>query len=142
MVYGNCRTPLKTISDASNPNNLYSGVYFGSGTTPAKMGDYKLESVINSGLSIVSSNLRTRSSGEVNIVYAHFILENTTENNITVSELGIFTPICNRGVSSFSEYTSYYNVLMERTVLESPVVIAPGEFKTITYQITFNQSVS
>ena len=142
MPQGQCRAVVEKITGQTGPGNLYSGVYFGSGTTPPTKADYKLESVITSGLKITSTPLSLGGSNGEYSAKATFILENTSSNDISVSEIGIITPFCAEGKNSYIVATTYYNTLMERSVLDTPVVIAPGEIKTITYKITFNQSVS
>ena len=108
-----------------------SGVYFGAGSTPAQKTDYDLENMITSGLTITNGSFVSTNSG--NGVYWYecsYIVRNSSENEITISEIGYYSAADN------------YAVLMERTVLASPLTIQPGESKLITYKITFNQSVS
>jgi hypothetical protein len=111
----------------------YCGVYFGSGTTPPAPTDYKLESVITDGLTLVS---RSRTLGEISdSVYAAvgtYELLNSSEADISISEVGLF-------IAPKTGNDCYLH-LMDRTVLAKPIIIAPGEIKTISYKITINQN--
>ena len=110
------------------------GIYFGSGTTPATKDDYTLESPITSGLSISSPTTLSygNSSDGIHTCSAAFTIANTTDSDISISEVGLFTPIN-------STSGSYYSVLMERTVLTEPITIPSGGTKIVNYKITFNQ---
>lgn len=115
------------------PSASYPGLYFGTGTTPAQKTDYILESIITSGLSITNGSRVEKSYG--NGVYSYecsCILRNSSENEITITEIGAY------GRVAYNSTTSYL-ALMERTVLTTPLTIAPGESKLLTYKVTFNQ---
>lgn len=118
-----------------DPANLYGGVYFGRGTTPAARTDYKLESVITSGLTI--SNVYTFPQLETvdgkYVWSASYVVKNTSTEDIVISEVGYYGQV---GRNSSADYLA----LMERTVLSTPLTIKPGESKLITYKLTFNQS--
>lgn len=108
------------------------GVYFGAGTTPATESDYTLESPITSGLKSTSGGLIFKENADGSQLWeCSYILQNTSDADITINEIGIITPI---GKSS----TVYYPVLMERTVLSSPINIPAGVAKLVTYKITTN----
>lgn len=118
------------------------GVYFGAGTTPATKEDYKLEKLITTGLSITSgtSVAWTDDGNGKHTAAADFIIRNTSSEEISISEIGIFTPVGTETDKKPDDYVKPYYVLMERTVLTEPITIAPGEPKVVTYKITFNQS--
>lgn len=107
----------------------WAGVWFGTGATPAKKADISLESVITSGLEIASGAvpLFSEPSAGVYEVSGTYAVKNTTDADITISEVGYF--------GSFG--ASYKPVLYERTVLDMPITIEPGLTKTITYKLTF-----
>lgn len=110
-----------------------SGVYFGAGTTPAAKTDYKLESIIESGLTISRVNDAPQLDvvGGKYVYSASYVVKNTGTENIVIGEIGYY----GRLVGTYS-----FAALMERTVLDTPLTIRPGESKLITYKITFNQS--
>ena len=111
------------------------GIYFGSGSTPATKEDYKLESPITAGLAISNPSGFTwvlPSSG-VHSATASYAVLNTSSEDITIQEVGNFTVV--------ADYNGKYQfTLMERTVLDEPIVIAPGGSKLVTYKVTFNQT--
>lgn len=138
MRYGRCCDIATVINTETNGwLKIYPGVYFGTGSTPATKADYTLESPLTSGLSITSPSAATESTNGdgVYVFSAPFVVKNTTENEINIWEIGIFTPI--------QRYTmEYYLALMERTVLTEPITIQPGGSKLVTYKITFNQTLN
>lgn len=141
-----CRDILTTSKTESYPDNaVYPGVYFGSGSTPASKADYKLESPITSGLAITNpSALAWTDDGNGKYeVIADYILRNTSDAEINIYEIGVFSPV---NSNSNGKYGASDNVwwlaLMERTVLDEPITIAPGESKLVTYKLTFNQTLN
>lgn len=143
MGKGKCKTIV--ASESCYPYDAYSaGVYFGTGNTPATLNDYNLEAPITSGLSITNPRqLVTKQEGNTYIISAPMIVSNTTITDISIYEMGIFTPV----MQSYSDRptdsgkTVHY-CLMERTVLDEPITIPAGESKLVTYKITFNQGMS
>lgn len=129
-LYPRCRTIVGS--------NNYCGIYFGSGTTPAQKSDYTLEAPIESGLSFPqfpASQVISDDGGGKWSVVTSYIVSNTSEETISISEIGVF--------SIFAQYNANSTtapVLFERTVLTSPVTIAPGGARVINYKVTFNQS--
>ena len=108
-----------------------AGVRIGTGVTPATADDYTLESVITSGLTYVNpgSVAVTKENGFV-AVYATYTVTNTDTTAVSISEIGLFC-----GPEAMA---SVKPILMDRTVLEYPIVVNPGEAKPITYTIRFN----
>lgn len=138
-IGGNMRAQISSPAEglATSYSSVKGGVYFGTGATPATREDYNLETVISSGLNAVGGTgfFKDDGNGKYSF-YRDFVLTNTTEESITVSEIGCFVPIrTNTGSSG----VQLWPILMERTVLSEPVVIQPGESKLITYKLTFNQ---
>lgn len=118
-------------SYTSTGGNYYPPVRFGSGTTPATVDDYKLESAYVSGLTIISTT-SIKQSLKDNVITREYsyILKNTTSTDKVIGEIGLF-------------YQSYYGststsakFLVERTVLDEPVTIAPGGTGTVVYTLT------
>lgn len=118
----------------SNLASKYNGVYFGSGITAPKRSDYCLESPIETGLALTSGSIVIGYNGDgIGEASATFSANNTSDADITISEIGYFGKLAN-GTASSNECL----VLYERTVLDEPITIAPGVTKLITYKITFN----
>lgn len=109
-------------------NMFKRGIAFGSGTTPPQKTDYKLENYITSGLTY-SGNNTNQAYKVVNWVQT---VQNTSTEQITITEVGLFT-----------KYTNgpYPTVLLTRTVLDVPVVLQPNDVKTFTITIDYNKFV-
>lgn len=109
--------------------NTAYGVYFGSGDTPPTKEDYTLEAVITSGLSALgeAANATEIDTGDKKTTAEGiYMLKNISEEEITVREVGYFGKI----------NTSAKPCLYERSLVEPPVTIPPGEARLITYRIT------
>ena len=131
---GNCGA----ITTASATDESKFGVFFGTGSTPATLADYTLANTITSGLSITNMrNLHSHAedgNGGIELT-GSFLLQNTTEAEMNIWEMGIVTPV---GSGIASSYIQGYPVLMERTVLSEPVTIQPGGAKLVTYRVKLN----
>ena len=115
----------------------HMGVYFGTGSTPASLADYTLESPITKGLAF-AGGLEGDSAykdGKAEVT-ARYIVTNTSDAEINIWEIGCFVPV------QMSTNSSYQVVMMERTVLTEPITIPPGESKMVTYKVAFNQTLS
>ena len=131
MANANCRAMTDTVSSSSG--GVSTGVWFGSGSTPATKGDYKLESPITSGLSITTqTKLIGKESEGKYCAWVSYVVKNTSDNDINIWELGVFA-------EAKRDSTKFHSVLLDRVVLPEPIVLAVGEEKIITYKITFNQ---
>ena len=145
MTTAKCNEFVVQNTSTTVATNVSQGVWFGTGSTPATKADYKLESPIESGLTITNpSALVWENDGNgKHTVYADFIVRNTTDAEINIYEIGVFTPFSAKSSTSLNAtgYTVNY-ILMERTVLDEPISILPGESKLVTYKITFNQTLN
>lgn len=110
-------------------NTNDAGVSFGIGTTPANTTDYKLEnSLPSTQISVSVPSAVSYSRGTTYEEYSvTFGVTNKTTASITISEIGLIA----------SPQTAY-PVLVDRTVLDTPVTIPAGQSKQITYTIRFN----
>ena len=121
---------LKQSTNSSGGDN--GGVSFGAGTSPATAQDYKLAAPITTGLSIIFPKSLTYAKGasfeDVAVTYG---VTNISSSEITISEIGLVATI-------FVSGNLYNSVLVDRTVLDTPVTIPAGESKQITYTIRFN----
>lgn len=115
----------------------YSGLWFGTDSTPATEDDYNLGGKITSGLSFTSGStvVGKEAEGKYVATVSHGV-KNTSSTPINIYEIGLVAP-CPTATSSSSPNTKYF--LMERTVLSEPISLGAGEEKIITYKITFNQ---
>lgn len=101
------------------------GIVLGSGTTPPTIHDYQLESPITSGLTPLVS---TTHDADNNLVY-NITLTSTATEPISIGEIGIRSGFY-AGANSGLNYA-----LMERTVLDEPVIIPAGGIGVVEYTI-------
>jgi hypothetical protein len=122
-------------------NDDSGGVYFGTGSTPASLADYCLESPIESGLTITNPSQYTfNDNGEGQWTYsAEYMVTNTSGAEINIYEIGIVTQISSPSKSGTDEH---HPVLMERTVLASPITIPAGGVKLINVTVTQNNMLN
>lgn len=126
-----CKVLSSGTDSTTALNQCSAGIYFGSGITPPAEDDYTLEFPIFTGLSIVNVASNTLKYDSKHYAFCTTVeLTNDVSIDITVAEVGLF------GQSGTG---SKYPVLYERTVLETPIVIAPGETKVIQYWVDMNQ---
>ena len=129
VIATNTHTPPFAAMNKHVVNSNDSGVSFGIGTTPANATDYKLENSLPSTQISVSvpsavSYSRVDTYEEYSVTFG---VTNKTAEAITISEVGLT-----------AAPQSAYPVLVDRTVLDTPVTIPAGQSKQITYTIRFN----
>ena len=123
---------LHYLSIGTMSSSAY-GVKLGTGVTPATFNDYTLENVIIEGLSVANQeSILLNAESDNSSVSATYSIKNISSEPINISEIGLF----NRAYVDGS--TTRKLVLLERTVLEEPITIAPGQTKQITYTIRMN----
>lgn len=124
--------PIQGPSNVSF-SNTSSGIRVGSGSTPASVNDYELESMITSGISgsvSFDSSRQIDGSGNYQSVYLVSIT-NTGSVDVVVSEIGY--AINAYGATNNGGSRQEIKILIDRTLLNTPVTIAPGESAVITY---------
>ena len=108
-----------------------SGVWIGNGKTPPTPDDYKLENRITAGFSFTNQSNKAVSVDEDGIhISATYGVTNTGTEPLEISEIGLVSYH-----STGSSNSAYF--MVERTVLETPIVIPPNETRQITYTISF-----
>lgn len=128
ITVGSCPSSEYNESISSGQQHPFRrGIVFGSGTTPPQKTDYKLNNHITTGLTYSNNNTSTNN----NVVSWVQTVQNTSDEQITITEVGLFS--------------SYGNLkpitLLTRTVLDNPVVLQPNEVKTFTITIDYNKFV-
>ena len=110
-----------------------TGVSFGTGTTPATVSDYWLESLLDSAqIKVATPSAVSFSRFDAYDEYSvTFGVTNKTSNDITISEVGLTAMPASAG-------STMCYVLVDHTVLETPVTIPANQSKQITYTIRFN----
>ena len=135
---GSSQSSVVTHSDHTSPfaamnkhvvNTNDAGVSFGIGTTPANTTDYKLENSLPSTQISVAvpsavSYSRVATYDEYSVTFG---VTNITTAAITIAEVGLT-----------AAPQSAYPVLVDRTVLDTPVTLPAGQSKQITYTIRFH----
>ena len=132
------------LFNSFNPvfNQTWSGVSFGSGTTPPTLDDYQIESIFDDQQISAALTHWVRGIDSNNKPYMEltYIVTNRTSGPITVSEVAIVSgdiAVC----GSYSDTSAYYNdVLIDRTLLDTPVSIPSGDSASIKYRITCDMS--
>lgn len=109
---------------------------FGTGTTPAKYTDYKLENPITEGITgveyYVAKSYNEDSNNYESIITATF----TSTIDTTITEVGLVKSIFDKDNPSWAEYAAhYYNVLAAREALETPIDVKAGETFTVSMKI-------
>lgn len=115
----------------TNQLDSKSGMFFGSGTTPATEEDYKLANLIefsSTGLNIVSSNLTQIVSEDTLYVYTYTV-QNSSSEPITISESALISSIY-----YYSQGDKVVTFLWARDTFE-PVTLQPGETRPFTMTI-------
>ena len=124
-----------TIMEAMNnpragASMLSTGVYFGTGTTPPTMDDYKLTGDVFTSHSTVTSVTAVHEDASSTIT-AQYTVCNTGTADVTIGEIGLVSTIY-QGSSGFGY------MMIERTVLDAPVTIPAGGVGQVTYTIRMN----
>lgn len=110
---------------STEETNMFAYLAIGIGTGTVSDDDYQLfEST--SGCTCVSASSNT-SANLTKIYTATF--QNNTSADITVTETGI--------VAKPFLYNNFFEVLLDHTLLDTPVIIPAGESRTITYEWAF-----
>ena len=129
----NVSSPRAWLGSMGHPKvtNLGSdGTWFGKGTTPPTPDDYTMEDpYVNGELRVQCSSVvtgtHTEESYSVSIVYN---VTNTTSEDLTISEIGVF---------SLHLSTGQYFCLLDHTILENPVVVPAKRTVAMEYVIKF-----
>lgn len=144
---GKCMSKISSSMPSTTGTTAVGGVYgilFGTGATPPTEEDYALESLIaNNGSQRISATsaggvIVGQTADNTYVAYADYVLQNKTSADITITEVGIVGEVCSKFTST-SSY-DFRHVLLERTVLDTPMVIPAGGSKMFTYKVTFNQT--
>lgn len=100
-------------------------LFVGSGLTTPTAEDYKLENALT--LNVLGASCRH----DDNITTTMRTFQNTTSENVTINELGLYL------FKTTSSSDSKNLIMIARKLLEAPVTLAPNETYTFTYQIKF-----
>lgn len=111
---------LETVSNGYGKG----GVLFGDGNTPGGLDDYKLSgNIVTSITASVSRTNNEHNATEIPFIYT---ITNNSSNTITIGEVAV----------------NYSGYIIERTALDTPLVIEAGGIGQLTYTIRMNYPVS
>ena len=124
-----------TRAAAATTNAAAAGISIGTGGTPATVNDFNLESTISSGvsLSVSTTEAGCEPPGAPFLAYS-VTITNTGSEAITIREIGYKQNI--KGAPYPGGTTNNSTVcLLDRTVLDTPVTIQPGDAGVIRYTL-------
>lgn len=111
-----------TTGGSSGPTANYYTVYAGTGTNPTAEDSYTLDLPVQ--LTYQDANITIDNDNNALITYT---LQNTSTETYTISEICLCT--------NFRKATSFYNVMFNRKLLPTPVVMEPNDSYVFTYTI-------
>lgn len=118
-------------------DNTSGGVIIGSGSTPAQESDYWLSNQITSGFDGYVSDVHQMDNDRNHGIVLSVIIMNTGSSNLTIGEIGyslrVLSSVHEGGDSSYTSMLR--NVLIDRTVLDSPITIGAGQAAIIDYAL-------
>ena len=124
----------------SYANISSAGIMLGCGTTPPKVTDFDVETPINADLSFSFVEGKMAWEDQYCEYTSKFTATNNDSKNVSISEMCLCCRRCTKDPQYVTMQPSYGNsvFMFDRTVLDEPVVIAPGETKTLTYTFRMN----
>ena len=124
----------RTVNESFTLSAGTAGISVGSGSTPATEDDYQLQNTITSGLAAqVNRIIDFDNSGNPYLRY-DIMLTNNTADDITVNEIGYKQSI-SAGTTQAGGNMGNRICLIDRTVLNSPLVIEAGTYEVIRYTL-------
>jgi hypothetical protein len=119
-------------SNSFTTGTTSAGIVIGSGTTPATINDYKLESQITSNISVsVVKNSDDNYNRSLTLT-----VSNLNNSPLTIGEIGT---VCNAYIGAESGSCA---CLMDRTVLDEPITIPANGVGKVTYTTGFEIPVA
>ena len=123
------------VFNNANLGNAGYHVVFGSGNNPATPNDYTMDFITGLTATVVKSVDNDDNGASSTAV---FTITNTNSNEVTISEVGIFSSLYTRLTPDAVGASGSVPFLMERTVLDTPVTIPAGGVGQVTYTIRRN----
>lgn len=123
----------------ANMTNGNGGIAIGSGDTPATEDDYTLDSVITSGFSASNPTYSTvldTESGEYT-ARLQFTINNTGSEDLVIKEICLYRVWNYSATIGATANLGNKPVMVDRTVLDEPVVIAAGTPGIINYDFKY-----
>jgi hypothetical protein len=131
-LYEMMENPYKNTS----LNSVVNNVVFGAGNAVPTIDDYTINDFI-SGLTVTVQRtwIADDNGGSVTAVYT---ITNPKSEDVTISEIGLFSKTSTRATADTNGLNVYTPVLCDRTVLDTPVTIPAGGIGQVTYTIRMN----
>ena len=125
------------VNNATTP-----GIQFGTSDVAPSEDDYVLKGPITSGITAtaVTSERGVDGTGKPYNLLGYSVTNTSSTNNLTIKEIGIVTNSIRCCTSSTATSASSNNVLIDRTILDSPVTIEPRQTANIKYRLTCDMS--
>lgn len=117
------------ISSGTSVRLQYNGVIFGNGNTPPTVDDYYLSGEQVTNLSYTYNIVKEFTEDNEIRLNCLYTITNNNAQTISISEIGL--------VKIHYITNGYYPIMLERTVLDTPVVIEPSGVGQVRYVITF-----
>lgn len=125
------------IASAITESSESTGFVLGSDNTPASTDDYFVKSQITGVTGSTASPVtELDESKEHYIVYLNITLTNTNSESVTIAEIGKIVQ-CYCASTLGGNGSSNKLLMIDRIVLEDPVVIAPGESAVVRYSVVY-----
>lgn len=139
--YGTTPLPLtnlpriNTYTGSSTPG---SGIYIGKGSGTPSANDYDLFDRINdNGLSSSTGTLGYEWVNDKYVYTLSWIITNSSQNSVTITEIGQVFQIETRTTPEATSHTSGYT-LIEHDMLTDPLTLAAGEVGVIEWKREFD----
>ena len=114
-------------------SGLSSGVLFGDGDTPVTVDDYNIKGNRITNLTVSSNSVVNYSDSNKATMTVNYTVTNNNATDVTIKEIAMFKMTQKSG----SNNTAFY-LMLDRTVLDSPVTIEAGGIGQVTYTIDMN----
>lgn len=127
-----------SLTNASSATSASTtcGVCFGNGTAPESRDDYTMSGELLVSYNYTQNEVVSRDDTGVTASITYTITNNEAED-FTISEVGIFG-CAGFLVPGYSAKFYCYNILLERTLLETPITIPAGGIGQVTHTIRYD----
>lgn len=116
-------------TESPNLTITIMGIALSSDTSVPTVDDYQFDNFYTpNDLHPIDNSLTPRS---MQIIFTQTVRNDGAEN-VVINSVGVFGQY---------EYSNYESILLTKTLLDTPVTVAPGEVKTITVTIDYNSFV-
>ena len=124
----------KLLSKLQTSANSSNGVVLGDGDTPPTFEDYSLAGNTISNFTFTASINRLNIDNSGTTIKALYTITNNNSAEITIKEIGLIVNATQYSSSNGAEK----KIVLDRTVLDTPVTIPSGGVGQVEYTITFN----